>query len=168
MPGKISLMVKRQIIRYNRDMKEIDNALLAIEEDYKACLRIIGRYYDYLDTCGLKEFNKYSKFRWSYDRDKSNGYSYVCIRYGNSLMRKVLVKRRAFIENDDLYRWAQNKDLIEEALDEAYQYIVKKINSIKSKIEAMKAIAADYEEKLDDLVEDDDTETFTSMVISRS
>ena len=149
-------------------MKEIDNALYTIEEDYKACLRIIGRYYDYLDTCGLKEFNRYSKYKWSYDRDKSNGYSYVCIRYGNSLMRKALVKRRAFIDNDDLYKWVDNKDLVEEALDEAYQYIVKKITAVKGKIEAMKAIAEDYQEKLDDLIEDDGTEPFTTMVISRT
>ena len=136
-------------------MKEqIDIALEAIEEDYKTCLRIIVRYYDYLDTCGLKEFNKYSKYKWSYDRDRSNGYSYVCIRYGSSLMRKCLVKRRAFIESEDLYKWVENKDLIHEALDEAYQYIVRKINTVKSKIEAMKAIAENYAEKLEDIFDD--------------
>ena len=137
-------------------MKEndyIDNALYTIEEDYKICLRIIGRYFDYLETCGLKMFNKYSKYKWSYDRDRSNGYSYVCIRYGSSLMRKCLVKRRAYIESEDLYRWAENKDLIQEALDEAYQYIVKKINAVKRKIESMKTIAETYEEKLEDLLE---------------
>ena len=136
------------------DMKEhIDSALYTIEEDYKVCLRIIGRYFDYLDTCGLKEFNKFSKYKWSYDRDKGNGYSYVCIRYGNSLMKKCLVKRRAYIENDDLYKWVQNKDLIQEALDEAYQYIITKINAVKIKIEAMKELAEDYEEKLEGIFE---------------
>ena len=136
-------------------MKEhIDFALLTIEEDYKVCLRIIGRYFEYLEICGLKSFNKYSKYKWSYDRDKSNGHSYVCIRYGSSLMRKCLVKRRAFIEPDDLYKWTENKDLIQEALDEAYQYIVTKINNAKIKIEAMKEIAENYEEKLGDISED--------------
>ena len=136
-------------------MKEpIDRALLTIEEDYKVCLRIIGRYFDYLDTCGLKEFNKYSKYKWSFDRDKSDGYSYVCIRYGSSLMRKALVKKRAHIETDDLYKWVENKELVQEALDEAYQYIISKVNTVKTKIEAMKEVAENYEEKLNDISED--------------
>ena len=137
-------------------MKEhIDSAMLAIEEDYKVCLRIIGRYYDYLDTCGLKEFNKYSKYRWSLDRDnKANGYSYVCIRYGNSLLKKCLVKKRPYIEKDDLYKWVENKELVQEALDEAYQFIITKINTVKGKIEAMKEAAENYEEKLEDISED--------------
>ena len=131
--------------------KYIDNALLTIEEDYKTCLRIIGRYFDYLETCGLREFNRYAKYRWSYDRDRSNGFSYVCIRYGSSLKRKCLVKRRAYIENEELYKWVENKDLVEEALDEAYAYIYKKVSAVKGKIEAMKALAENYEEKLDEL-----------------
>ena len=140
----------------------IDIALKTIEEDYKICLKIIGKYFDYLETCGLKEFNKFSKYKWSYDRDKSNGYSYVCIRYGSSLIKKCLVKKRAYIENDDLYKWVKNKDLIGEALDEAYQYIVNKINDVKSKIEAMKEIAENYDEKLEDISEDYDKVKFTS------
>ena len=138
-------------------MKEhIDYALKIIEEDYKVCLRIIGKYYDYLDTCGLKEFNKLSKYKWSFDRDKANEYSYVCIRYGTSLRKKCLVKKRAFIEEADLYNWVENKELIQEALDEAYQYIVNKINDVKAKIEEMKEIAEEYEEKLEDISEDFD------------
>jgi hypothetical protein len=133
-------------------MKEhIDSAMLSIEEDYKVCLRIIGRYYDYLDTCGLKEFNKFSKYRWSFDRDKANGYSYVCIRYGNSLLKKCLVKKRPYIEKDDLYKWVENKELVQEALDEAYQFIITKINTVKGKIEAIKEAAENYEEKLEDI-----------------
>ena len=144
-------------------MKEhIDAALQTIEEDYKVCLRIIGRYYDYLNTCGLKEFNKYSKYKWSYDRDRSNGYSYVCIQYRSSLMKKCLVKKRAYIENEDLYNWVENKDLIQESLDEAYQYIINKVNIVKSKIEDMKEIAENYEEKLEDLSEDFDKVKFAS------
>jgi hypothetical protein len=136
-------------------MKEhIDSAMLAIEEDYKVCLRIIGRYFDYLDTCGLKEFNKYSKYRWTLDRDKGNGYSYVCIRYGNSLLKKCLVKKRPYIEKDDLYKWVQNKKLIQEALEEAYQFIVSKVNTVKDEIEAIKEAAENYEEKLGDISED--------------
>ena len=66
-------------------------------------------------------------------------------------MRKCLVKRRAFIEPDDLYKWVENKDLVQEALDEAYQYIGSKIKNAKIKIEAMKEIAENYEEKLGDI-----------------
>ena len=140
----------------------IDNSLKIIEEDYKICLRIIGKYYDYLDTCGLKAFNKFSKYKWSYDRDRSNGYSYVCIRYGSSLIKKVLVKKRAFIENDDLYNWVKHKDLIGEALDEAFQYIVNKVNDVKSKIEAIKEIAETYDGKLEGISEDYDKVQFVS------
>lgn len=132
----------------------IDSALATIEDDYKICLKVIGKYYDYLDTCGLKEFNKFSTYKWTYDRDKSNGYSYLCIRHGSSLKNKCLVKKRAFIENEDLYNWVQHKDLVNEALDEAWEYIVKKVNDVKTKIEAMKEIAEDYEEKLGEMSED--------------
>ena len=139
-------------------MKEnIDIAMQTIEEDYKVCLRIIGRYYDYLNTCGLKEFNKYSKYKWSFDRDKSNGYSYLCIRCRSNLTRKCLVKKRAYIEEEDLYRWVNNKELIQEALDEAYQFISNRVNLVKEKIESMKETAEDYEEKLNDLSDDYDT-----------
>ena len=132
----------------------LDNAFITIEEDYKICLRIIGKYYDYLETCGLKEFNKFSKYKWSYDRDRSNGYSYVCIRYGSSLIKKCLVKKRAYVEDDDLYKWIKNKDLIREALDEAFGYITDKVNTVMGKIEEMKEIAEDYEEKLENISED--------------
>ena len=132
----------------------IDSTLLAIEDDYKVCLRIIGKYFNYLEDCGLKDFNKYSQYKWSYDRDKTNGHSYICIRYGNSLFKKCLVKRRAYIENEDLYKWVKNKDLVQEAIDEAYHYIVTKINTVKLKIEAMKETAVEYEEKLDALSDD--------------
>jgi hypothetical protein len=136
-------------------MKEqIDIALQAIEDDYKICLRIIGRYFEYLETCGLKEFNKYSKYKWTYDRDKTNGYSYVCIRCRSSLMKKCLIKKRAYIEEEDLHRWVQNKELIQEALDEAYLYIVKKVDLVKREIEEIKTTAEDYEEKLNDLDEE--------------
>jgi len=135
--------------------ENIDVALQTIEDDYKICLRIIGRYFDYLETCGLKEFNKYSKYRWSYDRDRVKGGSYVCIRYGNSLIKKCLVKKRAYIENEDLYKWVRNKELIEEALDEAYEYIVNKINGVKVKIDEMKKTAEEYAEKLENISDDD-------------
>lgn len=138
-------------------MKEdIDDALKIIAEDYRVCLKIIGKYYDYLDTCGLKEFNKFSKYKWSYDRDRNNGYSYVCIRYGSSLMRKCLVKKMAYIQNAELYKWVENKELVQEALDEAWQYIVKKVTIVKNKIESMKEILEDYDERLEDISEDYD------------
>jgi len=145
--------------------ENIDAALQTIEDDYKICLRIIGRYFDYLETCGLKEFNKYSKYKWSYDRDRSKGGSYVCIRYGNSLIKKCLVKKRAYIENDELYKWVKNKDLVQEALDEAYQYIVNKVNSVKGKIDGMKKTAEEYAEKLENISEDNDSDSEDSEAL---
>jgi hypothetical protein len=138
--------------------ENIDAALQIIEEDYKICLRIIGRYFDYLETCGLKEFNKYSKYRWSYDRDRVKGGSYVCIRYGNSLIKKCLVKKRPYIENEDLYKWVRNKNLIQEALEEAYQYIAGKVSGVKGEIDEMKKTAEEYAEKLENLSTDDDSD----------
>ncbi|MDR1747788.1 MAG: hypothetical protein LBR47_01880 [Spirochaetaceae bacterium] len=148
-------------------MKEhLNGALQIIEDDYRVCFRIIERYFDYLDTCGLKEFNRYSKYKWSFDRDKSNGFSYVCIRYRSSLMRKCLVKKRSQMEDDDMYKWVKNKELIREALDEAYQYIVDKINAVKSEIEEIKEFAEDYDEKLEDISEDFDKTKFANKRLS--
>ena len=138
--------------------EHIDIAMQEIEDDYKVCLKIIGRYFDYLETCGLKEFNKYSKYRWSYDRDRVKGGSYVCIRYGNSLIKKCLVKKRAYIENEDLYKWVKNKALIQEALDEAYQYIFEKVSGVKVEMDEMKNTAEEYAEKLENLSSDKDSE----------
>jgi len=137
-------------------IERIDDAMQTIEDDYKVCLKIIGRYFDYLETCGLKEFNKYSKYRWSYDRDRVKGGSYVCIRYGNSLIKKCLVKKRAYIENEDLYKWVRNKELIQEALEEAYQYIADKVSGVKADIDEMKETAEEYAEKLENLDADGD------------
>ena len=140
-------------------MKEhIDKVLETIEEDYKACLRIIGKYFDYLEKCGLKDFNKFSKYKWTYDRDKTNGYSYICIRYRSSLMKKILIKKRAHIEDDELYKWVRNKDLVEEALSEAYEYIEKTLENVKVKIEEIKSVAEEYDKKLEGLQEDDGDE----------
>ena len=138
---------------YMDDQEKIDieTALRAIDEDYIKCFKVIREIYDYLETFGLKDFNRHSKYKWSYDRDKAKGCSYVCIRYGSSLTKKCVVKRRAYIEDADLYKWVGNKELIREALDEAYQYIYIKVNIVKKKIEDMKGIAEDYKEKLDNL-----------------
>jgi len=130
---------------------DIDSALRTIDEDYIKCFKVIREIYDYLETFGLKDFNRHSKYKWSYDRDKSKGYSYVCIRYGSSLNKKCLIKRRAYIEDADLFKWVGNKELIREALDEAYQFIYMKVNTAKSKIEAMKEITEDYHERLENL-----------------
>jgi hypothetical protein len=138
--------------------ERIEDAMQTIEDDYKVCLRIIGRYFDYLETCGLKEFNKYSKYRWSYDRDRVKGGSYVCIRYGNSLIKKCLVKKRAYIENEDLYKWVRNKELVQEALEEAYQYIASKVSGVKTEIDEMKQTAEEYAEKLENLSADDNND----------
>jgi len=136
------------------EKNDIESARKAIDEDYIACFKTIRTMYDYLETFGLKDFNRHSKYKWNFDRDKSKGYSYVCIRYGSSLNQKCVVKRRAYIEDADLYKWVVNKELIREALDEAYQYIYITVNAVKSKMEDMKEISEDYREKLDDLSED--------------
>jgi hypothetical protein len=135
---------------------DIETALRAIDEDYIKCFKVIREIYDYLETFGLKDFNRHSKYKWSFDRDKGKGCSYVCIRYGSSLTKKCLVKRRAYIEDSDLYKWVGNKELIREALDEAYQYIYIKVHAVKKKIEDMKDIAEDYKEKLDNLSGDEE------------
>jgi len=132
---------------------DIETALRAIDEDYIKCFKVIREIYDYLETFGLKDFNRHSKYKWSFDRDRSKGCSYVCIRYGSSLTKKCLVKRRAYIEDADLYKWVGNKRLIREALDEAYQYVYIKVNAVRKKIANMREIAEDYKEKLDDLSE---------------
>ncbi|MDR0289875.1 MAG: hypothetical protein LBI06_02965 [Treponema sp.] len=130
---------------------DIENAIRTIDEDYVICFKMIRKVFEYLETFGLKDFNRYSKYKWSYDRDRSKGYSYVCIRYGSSLSKKCLVKRRAYIEDADLYKWVAHKDLIQEALDEAYEYIYTKVSAVKNKMEGLKYFVNDYEEKLDDL-----------------
>jgi hypothetical protein len=135
----------------DQEKDDIESALRLIDEDYIKCFKVIREIYDYLETFGLKDFNRHSKYKWSFDRDKGKGCSYVCIRYGSSLTKKCLVKRRAYIEDADLYKWVGNKELIREALDEAYQYIYLKVNIVKKKIEDMKGIAEDYKEKLDNL-----------------
>jgi hypothetical protein len=140
----------------NQETIDIEKALRIIDEDYIICFKMIRKVYDYLETIGLKEFNKYSQYKWSYDKDKNKGYSYVCIRYGSSLSRKCLVKRRALVEDADLHRWVEHKDLIREAMDEAYQYIFAKVNAVKNKMEEMKGFMDDYQEKLDDLTKDFD------------
>ena len=115
---------------------------------------MIRRIFDYLETFGLKDFNRHSKYKWSYDRDKSKGFSYVCVRYGSSLTKKCLVKRRAYIEDADLYKWVKHKDLIKEALDEAYEYIYAKVTAVKNRIQDLREFTEEYKEKLDNLSEE--------------
>ena len=147
-------------------MKEdIESTLRAIEEDYNTCFRLIRRIYEYLDQFGIKEFNRYSQYKWSLDRDKTKGYSYVCVRYGSSLKKKCMIRRRSDMENADLYKWVEHKDFIKEALDEAYQYVQEKVNAVKNKIEDLRTIVEDYEEKLDDISKDYDEKKATRKVL---
>ncbi|MDR0447638.1 MAG: hypothetical protein LBH07_03120 [Treponema sp.] len=132
-------------------MKDIERALITIEEDYKECFKMISKFFDYLETFGLKEFNGFSKYKWSNDLDKNKGGSYICIRSGNSLNRKCDIKKRSHMEDSELFKWADHKELLKDAMDEAYQYIEKKVNIIKNKIEELKEIAQLYEKKLDDV-----------------
>jgi len=146
-----------EIDYYKTPIKEdIETSIHVIEEDYNTCFRMIRRIYDYLDRFGLKEFNKYSKYKWNYDRDRSREYSYVCIRYGNSLIKKCLIKKRSHVDTADLYRWIESKELIQEALDEAYEYISEKTNTAKRKMEELKGIMEGYGEKFDDITNEYD------------
>jgi len=144
---------------------DIKDALKTIDDDYVTCFQLIRRIYAYLESFGVKDFNRTSKYKWSYDRDKNKGFSYVCIRYGSSLTKKCVVKRRSYIEDADLYKWVGNKDLIREALDEAYEYIYLKVNAVKSKIEELKEIAEDYKEKLDNLSDEYEEAKLTGKVL---
>jgi hypothetical protein len=123
-----------------------------LQEDYNQCVRTIRKTYGYLEQVGVQEFNKYSRYKWTLDRDR--GYSYVCIRYGNSLRRKSLVKSSAYLEDAELYKWIENKDLICEALDEACQYIRDKVRMLKRRMDETKLSIMEYEEKLRDLDEE--------------
>jgi hypothetical protein len=133
--------------------EELDYTLVELQEDYNQCVRTIRKIYGYLEQVGVREFNQYSKYKWSLDRDK--GYSYVCIRYGNSLRKKSLVKNSASLEDAELYKWIENKDLICEALDEAYQYIRDKVVMLKRKMDETKSSILEYEEKLKNLDEEE-------------
>ncbi|MDR2618547.1 MAG: hypothetical protein LBC62_06725 [Treponema sp.] len=132
--------------------EELDYTLADLQEDYNQCVRTIRKTYGYLEQVGVREFNKYSKYKWSLDRDR--GYSYVCIRSGNSLRRKSLVKSSAYLEDAELYKWIENKDLICEALDEACQYIRDKVRMLKRKMDETKLSIMEYEEKLRNLDEE--------------
>jgi predicted RNase H-like nuclease (RuvC/YqgF family) len=132
--------------------KELDCTLTALQEDYNQCVKVIRKTYNYLEQVGIKEFNKYAKYKWSLDRDK--GYSYVCVRYGSSLHRKSLIKSSGLLDDADLYKWIENKDLICEALDEACEYIRDKVKLLKRRMEETKSSMMEYEEKLNDLNEE--------------
>jgi hypothetical protein len=132
--------------------QELDNTLFALREDYNRCVKVIRKSYNYLEQVGIKEFNKYSKYKWSLDR--SNGYRYVCVRCGSSLNKKSLVKSSGLLEDAEIYKWIENKDLICEALDEACEYIRNKVKTLKRKMEETRQAIGEYEEKLNDLNEE--------------
>lgn len=129
--------------------EELDYTLLSLQEDYNHCVKIIRKTYNYLEQVGIQEFNKYSKYKWSLDRD--SGCSYVCVRYGSSLKKKSLVKSSAYLEDAELYKWMENKDLVCEALDEACEYIRNKVQTLKRKMEETTFSIMEYGEKLQNL-----------------
>ena len=147
--------------------KDIEAALRIIEEDYNKCFRVLRKVYEHLHTLGLEEFNKFSKYKWSLDRDKGDKFSYICIRYGASLSKKCLVKRRPYIEEVELYKWVEQKDLIEEAMDEAYQFIFAKISDVKGKIHELKEIAEAYEKNLDEIAIEIDEVMLTNKTLRK-
>ncbi|MDR2500848.1 MAG: hypothetical protein LBD37_07205 [Treponema sp.] len=132
--------------------REVEDSLLGLQEDYNQCFKTIKKTYEHLNRIGLKEFNKRSKYKWNYDHDKDC--SYVCIRFGNSLSRKILVKSSAYLEEPELYQWIEEKDFTLEALEEAYEYIRKKIRLLKSKMEAVKEHIQAYDDRLKDLADE--------------
>ncbi|MDR0558030.1 MAG: hypothetical protein LBG43_09255 [Treponema sp.] len=130
----------------SREKKNIDIALNELEEDYNKCYRIIRKTYEHLERIGLRDFNKFSKYKWSFDRD-GRGASYVCVRNGGSLLKRSLVKRSGNLEEAELLRWLDDKDLVCEALDEAYEYIDEKIGALKLKMNEMKERIQGYEDR---------------------
>lgn len=128
---------------------DFDETIASLKEDYNKCYSTIRRTFEYLEKVDLKEFNKYSKYKWSFDRE--GRCSYVCIRFGNSLARKSLIKRRSYLDNSELYKWIENKELICEALEEAYQFINKRLGEIRIKMNEMRESISSYEDKFNDL-----------------
>jgi hypothetical protein len=124
----------------------VDETLQELERDYNRCYRIIRKTYEYLERVGLQDFNKFSKYKWSFDRDK-RGVSYVCVRDGGSLLKKSLVKRSGSLEDAELLRWLDNKTLVCDALDEAYEYIDEKVDKLICKMNEMKEHIQRYEDR---------------------
>ena len=131
----------------NAPPRIIERTLIDLQEDYNQCYKTIRKTYEFLERMGIKTFNKYSKFKWNYDHDRDC--NYVCIRFGNSLSRKIFVKSSAYLEEAELYQWIEDKDLICEALEEAYEYIRKKVRVLKIKMEEVKDSIVAFEERFD-------------------
>jgi hypothetical protein len=143
-------------MRIETDFTELDDTLSALREDYNYYMKVLRKTWAYLEQVGIKEFNKYAKYRWSLEREKS--YSFVCIRRGNSLTAKRLIKSSGLLEDAELYRWSENPDRICEALDEACRYIRDKVKALKQKMEAAKCSVMEYEDRLKNLEEEDEDE----------
>ncbi|MDR0411478.1 MAG: hypothetical protein LBH75_05855 [Treponema sp.] len=124
----------------------ISITLNELEEDYNRCYAIVRKTFDHLERLGLREFNQISTYKWSFDKD-SRGYGYVCVRFGSSLLKKSLVKRSGTLKEADLYKWIENKDMVVEALDEAYQYIDGKLAKLKFEMNEMMGQLSRYEER---------------------
>jgi hypothetical protein len=131
---------------------ELDDTLTDVQEEYNRAVKIIRKTYSYLERIGLKDFNRYSKFKWSLDRDE-RGYSYVCVRLGASLTRKSLVKNSGLLEDAELYQWVENQSIVCEALDEAGDYLREKVKNLKRLMEENRARLDNFEEKFSDIEE---------------
>jgi hypothetical protein len=132
--------------------ENIGATLAELEEDYNRCYAVVRKTFDHLEKLGLREFNQTSTYKWSFDKD-ARGYGYVCVRFGSSLLKKSLVKRSGALKEEDLYKWIENKDLVIEALDEAYQYIDGRIARLKLEMGEMKEQLARYEDRAVDAEE---------------
>ena len=140
-----------------RRKENIAVTLRALEEDYNKCYSLIRKTYGYLEKLSLREFNKYSKYKWSLDKDKDRGYSYVCVRFGASLVKKSLIKRSGSLSEEELYQWIENKDMVLESLEEAYKFIDDKLDVLKLKMDEMKEQVEKYEQRLEGIGEAYDT-----------
>lgn len=141
--------------KVQRRKENIADTVRDMEEDYNRCYRIIRKTYEYLEKLGLRDFNKFSKYKWSFDRD-NRGFSYVCVRAGSSLIKKSLIKRSGNLKEAELFQWIDNKELVCEALEEAFEYIDEKLSKLKIKMGEMKEEIQGYENRLDGVEQDFD------------
>jgi hypothetical protein len=142
---------KRDIVR----KENIAVTARELEQDYNRCYSLIRKTFGYLEKLGLRDFNGFAKYKWTFDRD-STGLSYVCIRFGSSLRKKSLIKRSGNLSEEELYRWIDDKDLVLEALEEAYRFIDERLDKLKIEMDEMKGKIAGYEDRLEGVARDFD------------
>jgi hypothetical protein len=152
-----------------RDVARKENIAVTVKElegDYNRCYSLIRKTFGYLEKLGLRDFNGFAKYKWTFDRD-STGLSYVCIRFGSSLRKKSLIKRSGNLSEEELYRWIDNKDLVLEALEEAYRFIDERLDKLKIEMAEMKEKIAGYEDRLEGVGRNFDESDAAKKVIGK-